>query len=297
MAIVRVQYGSRLEDKHYKTHIKNFKQNNVPIGVYAWVRGVSNNDMRKEARDFFKRASSQNPQFYVLDIEEQSMKNMREGISNYLNELRKYTGKKIGAYISHHQYEKFNIDTSKFDFIWIPHYGKNDGTINSTPRYNCHLHQYTDKGKLKGYNGYLDLNRRIGKKLEFFLDTYNPIEVKKSNYQIAQEVLNGKWGNGKIRKDKLEKAGYQYSTIQSIVNQKLLNPYKNKKVFSKVNKLRFYSTPSWEDKYVVGYVKKNHGFPIILEKIKVGNGEQYKVKNSKGEIFYITASPKYVYLK
>ena len=36
---------------------------------------------------------------------------------------------------------------------------------------------------------------------------------------IAQEVINGLWGNGKERKDRLTKAGYNYSTIQKRVNE------------------------------------------------------------------------------
>lgn len=43
--------------------------------------------------------------------------------------------------------------------------------------------------------------------------------AKKSNDQIAKEVLQGKWGNGAIRKQKLEAAGYNYSVIQAIVNK------------------------------------------------------------------------------
>ena len=44
---------------------------------------------------------------------------------------------------------------------------------------------------------------------------------KKTNEQIAQEVINGKWGNGETRKQKLKAAGYDYNTIQKLVNQKL----------------------------------------------------------------------------
>lgn len=43
--------------------------------------------------------------------------------------------------------------------------------------------------------------------------------VKKSNEEIAKEVLAGKWGNGAARKDALTKAGYNYSDIQDLVNQ------------------------------------------------------------------------------
>lgn len=45
--------------------------------------------------------------------------------------------------------------------------------------------------------------------------------AKKSNEEIAEEVIAGKWGNGEDRKNRLTNAGYNYSTIQSIVNQKL----------------------------------------------------------------------------
>ena len=44
---------------------------------------------------------------------------------------------------------------------------------------------------------------------------------KKTNNQIAQEVINGKWGNGDARKQKLTSAGYDYNAIQKLVNQKL----------------------------------------------------------------------------
>ncbi|MDD1371135.1 N-acetylmuramoyl-L-alanine amidase, partial [Bacillus sp. MHSD17] len=62
---------------------------------------------------------------------------------------------------------------------------------------------------------------------------------------------------------------------------------------SKADQLRFYSKPSWSDADVAGVVTKGLGFEII-EKIDVQGSPQYKVKNSKGSIFYITASPTYV---
>ena len=44
---------------------------------------------------------------------------------------------------------------------------------------------------------------------------------KKSNEEIANEVIAGKWGNGDARKTTLTNAGYDFSAIQSIVNEKL----------------------------------------------------------------------------
>lgn len=42
---------------------------------------------------------------------------------------------------------------------------------------------------------------------------------KKSNEEVAKEVVDGKWGNGDDRKNRLTKAGYDYNAIQSLVNQ------------------------------------------------------------------------------
>ncbi|MGM1412806.1 N-acetylmuramoyl-L-alanine amidase [Bacillus cereus group sp. BceL300] len=69
-----------------------------------------------------------------------------------------------------------------------------------------------------------------------------------------------------------------------------------KRVVSKVNDLRFYSKPSWLDRDVAGTVDEGLGF-TILDKVSVNGSQQYKVKNSKGNMFYITASSYYVEIK
>lgn len=56
-------------------------------------------------------------------------------------------------------------------------------------------------------------------------DTKKPVE------EVAKEVLNGKWGNGTDRKDRLIKAGYNYDIVQAKVNE--LNNVKMPVVTSK----------------------------------------------------------------
>lgn len=46
-------------------------------------------------------------------------------------------------------------------------------------------------------------------------------DAKKSNEEIAREVITGKWGNGKDRKNRITQAGYNYNVIQSLVNTML----------------------------------------------------------------------------
>ncbi|MBQ3052110.1 MAG: glycosyl hydrolase family 25 [Clostridia bacterium] len=51
------------------------------------------------------------------------------------------------------------------------------------------------------------------------LATKTTAPAKKSNEEIAREVVQGKWGNGATRKKKLTNAGYNYSAIQKLVNK------------------------------------------------------------------------------
>ncbi|WP_242290234.1 N-acetylmuramoyl-L-alanine amidase [Bacillus cereus group sp. BfR-BA-01319] len=69
-----------------------------------------------------------------------------------------------------------------------------------------------------------------------------------------------------------------------------------KRVVSKVNNLRFYNAPSWQDKDVVGSVDVGLGFTIDA-KVTVNGSSQYKVHNSKGKTYYVTANKAYVYVK
>jgi N-acetylmuramoyl-L-alanine amidase len=71
------------------------------------------------------------------------------------------------------------------------------------------------------------------------------------------------------------------------------DPQAGKRVEAIVNDLTFYNKPTWDKKYSVGTVDKGLGFTIV-KKVKVDDAYQYEVKNSKGVVYYITASTKYV---
>lgn len=53
------------------------------------------------------------------------------------------------------------------------------------------------------------------------------IVVKKTNEEIAEEVINGLWGNGQDRKKKLTEYGYDYNSIQKIVDELMRNNFSN----------------------------------------------------------------------
>jgi GH25 family lysozyme M1 (1,4-beta-N-acetylmuramidase) len=127
--------------------------------------------MEVEATDFYNRTKQFNPTFWFLDVQEQSTKNMRSGVKAFAKKLRSLGAKKVGVYIAHHLYTKFNLDMRDFDAVCIPHYGSNNGKPTSKPKFNCDLHQYTDCGRLNGYSANLDLNQIINNKsLSYFTD-------------------------------------------------------------------------------------------------------------------------------
>lgn len=213
-AIIRTQYGSKTLDRHYKTHHKEFQKRGIPTACYAWVRGVSLNDMKVEAIDFYNRTKEFNPTFWFLDVEEKSMSDMRSGISAYVAQLRKLGAKKIGIYIAHHLYKDFNLNLSEVDAVWIPHYGLNNGFINSKPKFICDIHQYTSCGRLDGYDGNLDLNRLTGTKpLKFFTGIEKEViklEGKEKKLDKIKISLHGK----QIETDGIYQEGTNYIPVR-----------------------------------------------------------------------------------
>ena len=58
--------------------------------------------------------------------------------------------------------------------------------------------------------------------------------TKKTVAQLAQEVLEGKWGNGAQRKENLLKAGYDYNAVQNKVNELVASRNKTPKAGDRV---------------------------------------------------------------
>ena len=117
---------------------------------------------------------------------------------------------------------KYNFNQNQFDALVS--FAFNIGSINQlTANGTRTLEQISSKIPAYNKSGgrvITGLVKRRTKEKELF-DTPTSTEVKKSNEDIAKEVVAGKWGNGNERKTTLTKAGYDYNTIQSLVNKLL----------------------------------------------------------------------------
>lgn len=193
LAVVRVQYGSGYEDKHYQTHLRELQRQGVPTHVYAWIRGRSEEEMRQEAQVFFERGRGFNPLFWWLDVEEQRMTPMVKGAEAFRSRLKSLGARKVGAYIGNHVFQSFGFNSaavSQYDGLWMPTYGRNTGNYegeNPTASQDYDWHQYTSNGHLAGYGGPLDLSRLVRKSFAYFTEgaqTQKPVK----HYQVGDWV-------------------------------------------------------------------------------------------------------------
>lgn len=180
LVIIRTQDGRAKEDHMHRVYEREATKYNVPFGVYSFVRAGTPNEAKLEARAFYNRASK-NAQFYVLDVEVKTNKkgySMRKVVDAYVDEMNRLTNKKIGLYVANHLYSSFNLNSKRFDFVWIPRYGK------SAPTHKHDIWQYTSRGSLPGIKGDVDLNRLSnGTKLEYFTNRVSSI----SNSTLAKK--------------------------------------------------------------------------------------------------------------
>lgn len=76
--------------------------------------------------------------------------------------------------------------------------------------------------KLAAYNGIANPNViRVGQKIRIPGTGSGSATPKKTNAELAKEVIAGKWGNGSDRRKQLEAAGYNYDAVQKLVNEML----------------------------------------------------------------------------
>ncbi|EGC1348078.1 hypothetical protein H8530_002670 [Listeria monocytogenes] len=262
--VLRSSNGTQKHDELLDIHLKGVIGAGISFGLYHYALFQGGQDTLNEANMLIKaiekaKIYGKKPSYVFVDVEEKHCADIVKETNRFIQEVEKKTGTKCGLYSGDAFVKQYGLLKVTTAMRWIARYGLNDGKVNNhyQPTTSFHIWQYTSKGQLPSISGNLDLST------------------------CSTVVLNQLKGNKQIV------AQSNSSNIH----------YKNKKVVSKVANLRFYNKPSWIDKDVAGTVNKGIGFPTIVEKIKVGDAYQYKVKNSKGATFYITASDKYVELK
>lgn len=180
----------------------------------------------------------------VLAIDWESGSNKAWGNYAYLdtlvNRVIERTGVRPMIYAQASVYAQVAAVAKKYNCaVWCAQYANMNTTgYQDKPwnegKYACAIRQYSSTGRLPGWGGNLDLDKFYGdaaawRKYAGASDTPAPAPVDplagKSDAQLADEVIAGKFGDGDARKRAL---GARYGAVQAIVNQKLGGGHKSR---------------------------------------------------------------------
>lgn len=234
-AIIKATEGVGYKDPAFDTLYQRAKNSGKLLGVYHFARPDLNNSAVAEADWFVKVIRPYvREAILVLDWESGYLGNVAWAKA-FLDRVKEQTGIKAILYASRSPINSFDWSSVVAgDYgLWVADYGANTGYEGTKPAVKWWpfyiLWQYTSKGRVSGYNANVDLNNFYGdaevwRKYATSSSTATkpaPAPVKKTNEELANEVLEGKWDNGEARKKKLTEAGYDYQAVQDLVNKKL----------------------------------------------------------------------------
>lgn len=221
---------SKRVDDYFENHYKKAKESNLNVGAYWFSRATTYEQGRQEA-EFMYNHCLKNKQFeypIAIDVEDNYYQSKAgkikvteaiKGFCEYLEERNYY----VCIYANSNWFQNY-IDTEKLEKYdkWIANWG-----YNKPDNPTCGMWQFggeTNKirsNKIAGITvdqdyAYYDYPSIMKNKK---LNGYN----LKSIDEIAKEVIDGLWGNGNIRYQKLTDAGYNYQEVQNKVNELLNN--------------------------------------------------------------------------
>ena len=225
-AIIRCGYGSHTIDKQYDNNIKKCEELGIPYGIYLYSYALNTNGAIGEAN-------------FVLELLKRVGKNFKLGVWYDMEDADHYK-----------QRYGFPSNSALVDMCYsfcekVENSGYYVGIYASLSWLNTHLNnsrlnrfdkwvaQWNSQCTYRGvYSIWQNTNNAVigGKRFDgnYLVRDFSgltpapePIPVKKTNEEIATEVINGAWGNGEDRKKRLTDAGYDYNAIQTIVNNRL----------------------------------------------------------------------------
>lgn len=217
-----------------------------PYGLYIYSYALNTDRAYEEANKLIELANSfrVKPAFLVIDMEDADGYKKKYGFpsNSTLQEICRIECEKFeeaGYYALIYASSSWFRDRlrgldrfNKWVASWPTDRNGNqkgmDVSYDSNPHGNIGFWQYTSNGYVDGLPGRIDMNYCYNQGILNFNSgnsTYIPSEApsRKSNEEIAREVINGDWGNGTERKNRLEGEGYVYNDIQRIVNSMLGN--------------------------------------------------------------------------
>lgn len=230
-AILKAMYEaqSHREDEFFEENYRQCGIYGIARGVYIFIASASIKDPQGDANALLKILGDRPLEYGIwLDFEADVLraqgKNKIRDLAYVYAKAFRSAGYYCGIYCNKDWYDNVIHDDLKRDFdFWIARYPKDDkGAYNPAsslkPAYTQAVAwQYSSRGFVPGIRTRCDLDVDFDGVVNLIAKT----PYKKTNEEIAKEVLEGKWGSKTTnpnRKTMLTRAGYDYNAIQKIVN-------------------------------------------------------------------------------
>lgn len=222
-AILRIGYGmyDNQKDVTFERNYTEATKQGIPVGCYLYSYAKSVDEAIKEANLVIKWLNGRKLQLPVyFDIEDRSQQSLGKTVLNNMCIAFCNTIEKAGywAGIYSNKYWATSIisgkELGKKYTYWIAQY-YDECTYDG----DYAIWQYSSTGKVAGISGNVDMNEMVKDIIQRDNTPTQPQQEKKSIEEIAKEVIQGKWGNGEDRKNRLRQAGYNYTAVQDKVNQ------------------------------------------------------------------------------
>ena len=227
-AIVKIGEGrySNQKDEYFERNYAECKRLNIPIGVYSYAYAQSVTEAKEEAKRVIEWLNGRDldlPVYY--DMEDARMQKLGKYVlteiaTAFCREIEQ-AGYWAGIYANLNWYNNY-IDYEKLRKMFTLWIADVDNTTNQTKyegRFD--MFQYSWLGKVDGIIANVDMDVMYRNLIEDIKKSKanKVLNNKKSDDEIIKEIMEGKWGNGEERKQKLQSAGYEYNSIQQKINE------------------------------------------------------------------------------
>lgn len=289
-AILRCGFGTDLksqDDKQFLRNAEECERLGIPYGVYLFSYASSVENAISEANHTIRLLKGRKislPVFYDLE-DTRTTGNCNNALilemaKCYVDKI-KAAGYECGIY-SNKYWRTTKLVDKWYDSIplWLAQYNN-----CVTYKGDYIIWQYSSTGKVSGITGNVDMNYA-------YVDFNKPINSptpaptttpKKTVDELAKEVIDGKWGNGQDRVNRLTKAGYDAKAVQAKVNAMLsTKPSTNTskpvtKVYTKGQKVILVNAPLYASADAKSYKHTKTGTFYIYDGVKL-NG-RYRITN------------------
>ena len=177
---IKASQGTNIKDAYFEINYENTKANGLKVGFYHFLTATNTEEAEQEARFFASVISGKTPDCkLVMDYETfggVGVQESNEIAQVFLETTRRLTNKDIIIYsdLSNSQ-SRFSSELAENYELWLAYYSGEQRLQGIGTRWNNYIGlQYSDRGRINGISGAVDLDR-FSK--EIFLDETSEVPV------------------------------------------------------------------------------------------------------------------------